>query len=383
MHTSSTIEVLPGGSAASGGSSQHRRPRRIQISVRADGLKNVASRLRLGKLSRVSDPYALLSVTGGPRDGTRIGRTETVRNNLTPDWCRIFIIDYWTPGMYFPITISLYDDNGPKKGNDHMAATPSASVRPGPKDVGMGEATFELSDVLSSPGNERSVEIQSYGGRIYIHAVDSLQAGSGSSGMTSGASSSLFASSSISSHGPSSSQHSSQGGGSMAAPLPPPPPSLGSTMKLQLRGLDMKNVEGGLLGLNRSDCYFVLEKKLIDHSSGITRWKPIYRSNHIKDSLNPYWDAFYVDAEMLCNLDLDWPLRIVVLDHDKKSRHKEVGSVEVTPNAMMRQKSADGNNADRDNAFQLNNGAGRICVLAADIVGGPIGIGLTGIPINL
>ena len=153
-------------------------------------------------------------------------------------------------------------------------------------------------------------------------------------------------------------------------------------MKLQMRGLDMKNVEGGLLGLNRSDCYFVLEKKLIDHSSGITRWKPIYRSNHIKDSLNPYWDAFYVDAEMLCNLDLDWPLRIVVLDHDKKSRHKEVGSVEVTPSAMMRQKSADGNNADRDNAFQLNNGAGRICVLAADIVGGAIGIG-SGVPINL
>ena len=387
MHTSSTIEVLPGGSAANGGSSQQ-RPRRIQISVRADGLKNVASRLRLGKLSRVPDPYALLSVTGGPRDGTRIGRTETVRNNLSPDWCRIFIIDYWTPGMYFPITISLYDDNTPKNKSDHMMATPSASaqqsapVRPGPKDGGMGEATFELSDVLSSPGNERSVEIQSYGGRISIHAVDSLQVESGSSGMTAGASSSLFASSSISSHAPSSSQHSSQGGGSMTAPSPPPPPSLGSTMKLQMRGLDMKNVEGGLLGLNRSDCYFSLEKKLIDHSSGITRWKPIYRSNHIKDSLNPYWDAFYVDAEMLCNLDLDWPLRIVVLDHDKKSRHKEVGSVEVTPSAMMRQKSADGNNADRDNAFQLNNGAGRICVLAADIVGGPIGIGI-GIPINL
>ena len=43
--------------------------------------------------------------------------------------------------------------------------------------------------------------------------------------------------------------------------------------------------------------------------------------------------------------------------------------VEVTPNAMIRHRSVDGNNADRDNAFQLNNGAGRICVLAADIVG--------------
>ena len=165
--------VSAGGSNSNGGStsshSQHRR-RRIQLSVRADGLKNVASKLKLGKLSRVSDPYALLSVTGGPNDGMRLGRTETLRNNLSPDWCRIFITDCWTPGMYFPITISIYDDNGPKDSN-HMA-TPSASmqqsaaVRPGSSDVGMGEATFELFDVLSSPGNERSVEIQSYGGKI-------------------------------------------------------------------------------------------------------------------------------------------------------------------------------------------------------------------------
>lgn len=353
-----------GGSSTS---SQHRR-RRIQLSVRADGLKNVASKLKLGKLSKVSDPYALLSVSGGPHDGMRLGRTETLRNNLSPDWCRIFLIDSWTPGMYFPITISLYDDNGPKDG-DHMA-TPSASVqqsspvRPGSSDVGMGEATFELFDVLSSAGNERSVEMQSYGGRIFVHAVDSLQGRSSSSGI-SGESSSLHASSSMSSHA-TSSLHSSQGG-SMTAPLPPP--SLGSSMRLQIRGLDMRNVESGLLGLNRSDCYFALEKKLIDHSSGITRWKPIYRSNHIKDSLNPYWDAFYVDCEVLCNLDLDWPLRIAVFDHDKKCRHKEVGSVEVTASAMIRHKSVAGNNADRENAFQLNHGAGRICVLVADIIG--------------
>ena len=130
-----------GGSPNGSSSSQHRaRRRRIQLSVRADGLKNVASKLKLGKLSKVSDPYALLSVTGGPHDGARIGRTETLRNHLSPDWCRVFLIDCWAPGMYFPITISLYDDNGPKKDNDHNMATPSgasvqqqsAPVRPGP-----------------------------------------------------------------------------------------------------------------------------------------------------------------------------------------------------------------------------------------------------------
>ena len=109
-----------GGSTSNGGStsshSQHRR-RRIQLSVRADGLKNVASKLKLGKLSPVSDPYALLSVTGGPNDGMRLGRTETLRNNPSPDWCRIFIIDCWTPAITIHLLLGLYNCNSLIPGN--------------------------------------------------------------------------------------------------------------------------------------------------------------------------------------------------------------------------------------------------------------------------
>ena len=325
-------------------SSSSREPRRIQVSVRAKDLKNAASRFKK------SDPYAVLVVSGGPFDRRRLGRTETIRNNLSPDWCRIFIVDYWAPGTFCPITVSIFDDNG-EKNTDPMRVM---SDRPGENDVGMGEATFDLHEIIDASGNERSVDLPSpYGGRICIHAVDSF------------AHSSCGRSSSA--HGVGSTSFHSNSSSASAAPVLPLQP-LGSKFKLHVRGLDMDNVESGILGLNRTDPYFEICKKLIDHSSGITRWKPIYRSAHMKNVLNPFWDEFYIDLEILCNCDLDWPLKLTVLDHDKKTKHKIVGSVEVTPSALMRHRSVNGNNADRENAFQLQNGAGRICVLSADVI---------------
>ena len=48
-------------------------------------------------------------------------------------------------------------------------------------------------------------------------------------------------------------------------------PALGY-IKLHLRGLDIKNVEPGLLGLGRSDPFFEIAKKNSDHAAGIVRW---------------------------------------------------------------------------------------------------------------
>lgn len=45
---------------------------RVQVTVSAEELKNT-SRRRL----QVADPYAVVSYSGGPYDGTEIGRTET------------------------------------------------------------------------------------------------------------------------------------------------------------------------------------------------------------------------------------------------------------------------------------------------------------------
>jgi hypothetical protein len=44
------------------------------------------------------------------------------------------------------------------------------------------------------------------------------------------------------------------------------------TFCLHLRGLDIKNVEAGLLGLGRSDPFYELSKKNADHAHGYVRW---------------------------------------------------------------------------------------------------------------
>jgi hypothetical protein len=41
---------------------------------------------------------------------------------------------------------------------------------------------------------------------------------------------------------------------------------------IQLRGLDIKNVEPGLFGLGRSDPFFELSRKNVDHAAGVVRW---------------------------------------------------------------------------------------------------------------
>lgn len=41
---------------------------------------------------------------------------------------------------------------------------------------------------------------------------------------------------------------------------------------IQLRGLDIKNVEPGVLGLGRSDPFYEISRKNADHSAGVVRW---------------------------------------------------------------------------------------------------------------
>ena len=59
-------------------------------------------------------------------------------------------------------------------------------------------------------------------------------------------------------------------------------------LNLQVRGLDIKNVEPGLFGLGRSDPFFEISKKDFDHSISYVKWNVVYRSEHIKNHLNPY-----------------------------------------------------------------------------------------------
>jgi C2 domain len=66
---------------------------RYQLSLEAENLP----RRFCGSL-RNPNPYAVVKVCGGPKEGTVVGRTEPIRHTLQPDWVECLFLD---TGEYF------------------------------------------------------------------------------------------------------------------------------------------------------------------------------------------------------------------------------------------------------------------------------------------
>lgn len=147
------------------------------------------------------------------------------------------------------------------------------------------------------------------------------------------------------------------------------------SVSMHLRGLDIKNVEPGVLGLGRTDPFFEISKKNADHAAGVVRWDVVYRSEHIFDHLNPFWKPFTLSMEQLCFCDPDWPLRITGFDWQRTGRHREIGHFETTLKGLQDNIAVRGN-ADRELAFEIMHedqitSMGLIVVLQADIIQQP------------
>ncbi|KAL7579556.1 hypothetical protein ACA910_007927 [Epithemia clementina (nom. ined.)] len=147
-------------------------------------------------------------------------------------------------------------------------------------------------------------------------------------------------------------------------------PATAGKVKLHFRGLDIRNVEPGFLGLGRSDPFFEIAKKTAQASVGASRWNTVYRSEYIKDHLNPFWEPFTIGLEDLCDGDLDSTLRVAVFDN-KKRGHRLIGSFQASLNQIKERVGVKGN-ADRDMAFDLllessTDSFGLLCVLSCEI----------------
>lgn len=159
-------------------------------------------------------------------------------------------------------------------------------------------------------------------------------------------------------------------------------PTVKGNASLHFRGLDIRNVEAGALGLGRSDPFFEVAKKIADPLKGATRWNSVYRSEVIDDHLNPFWKEFELGLEELCDGDLDSNLRISVFDA-RNSGHKLIGSIEVSINQLKEHVAIRGN-ADRKEAFELGyeetgrgqTGTGLMCVLKCDIFEKGVQVGI-------
>ncbi|CAB9509273.1 Copine-6 [Seminavis robusta] len=132
------------------------------------------------------------------------------------------------------------------------------------------------------------------------------------------------------------------------------------TFRFKFKGTKLKNVEGFF---GTSDPFFEIARKV--ESSGSQRWDNVFRSEDIRNNLNPEWKEATMDLSALCGGDLDLPLEISVFDHEKSGKHDPMGRFETSVNGLI--------NASKSNSsLTLTNKhkhSGTIEILTADVSG--------------
>ncbi|KAL7568731.1 hypothetical protein ACA910_021724 [Epithemia clementina (nom. ined.)] len=101
-------------------------------------------------------------------------------------------------------------------------------------------------------------------------------------------------------------------------------------LRIKMRGIKLKNVEGWV---GKSDPFFELSRKT-DTAGGLT-WDNVFRSETVKNNLNPDWQPATIELSKLCGGDLDAPIKISVFDYESKGGHVTMGSFETTVNGLI------------------------------------------------
>eukprot|EP00978_Attheya_sp_CCMP212_P015661 scaffold40347_cov55-Attheya_sp.AAC.2 len=114
---------------------------KLELSIHASKLKNVA-----GAFKGTSDPFAVvtkLSTKPGERPKV-LGKTEVIKNSVSPNWVKVFILDY-DLGTPCKIAINIFDEV--KKKNN----------------LGMGSAVMDVGQILGAHGNTKAKKIKKGG----------------------------------------------------------------------------------------------------------------------------------------------------------------------------------------------------------------------------
>ena len=313
---------------------------KVQIHLRAEKLTNLARGKWHGKRS---NPYAkVVSISHrqsfNENNNTAdviIGQTEVCHGTTSPQFTRSLILEHDEEEAWTHLRITIRDcrrlsssRKGQQRSGTNEEEDDGLSQRIARKPFGlnlyntnyhhsqdsddfycsdadpkMGEVEVEIGAILRSDGQEKQIEL-SEGGTLFVHIMQSVQ------GNDSG------------------------------------------VMDCHIRGLDVKNIESGLLGLGAVDPYFVISKKENDTQTGISRYYNVYKSEPIHDIINPYWKPFRIDMERLCNNDKNKQLKITIYDYEKRGQDRWLGEVNTSV-AEMIQRVAKCGNADRDSALRV------------------------------
>ena len=114
----------------------------IELSLHAVQLKRLSSTFP----RQSSDPFAV--VTQMQETGAVVlGRTETIHNTTSPQWIKLFLLDYEF-GTPLKLVVSIFDQDG---------AAP------------MGSAVFDVPEILAVRGATKAKRIMTTGGTIFAH----------------------------------------------------------------------------------------------------------------------------------------------------------------------------------------------------------------------
>lgn len=102
-------------------------------------------------------------------------------------------------------------------------------------------------------------------------------------------------------------------------------------LRMTMKGIKLKNVEGMF---SKSDPFYELSRKV--SAAGSLTWDNIFRSEVIKNNLNPEWKPATVELSKLCGGDLDAPILVSVFDHESKGPPVGMGSFETSVNGLLR-----------------------------------------------
>lgn len=284
--------------------------------LRAENLGNIAPHRWMGNKS---NPYAkleLVGVSGTSNQSIEVGKTEVIHGNLSPEWTEIFIIDHSESDNWTQLKVSIFDcrrsvkDEGSHAGGATAMAT---SIRVLPSFVGssrhdpvMGEANIEVGDILEMEGQQQECELDQ-GGSLFVRVTESVE------GEDEG------------------------------------------EFECQVRGLDVKNIEAGWLGLGAVDPYFEMSKKYL--VGGMPKWDVVYRSEHMPNIVNPYWRPFKLNLEKLCNCNLRKELKITLWDYESKRKPRLIGELPVSID-ILRENVTIGGNANRERALSFRDKVG-------------------------
>jgi len=132
------------------------------------------------------------------------------------------------------------------------------------------------------------------------------------------------------------------------------------TLQLKLCGRNLPDLDGILPGWgNKSDPFF----EVYGYDG-----KVIYKSEVIRDNLNPTWKTVNLDLNALTHGNLNVKVRMTVYDQDPDDKREYMGQVLLSVNSMLASSSSSSKSFNLVKGLKDNGGQGQVIVQEAKLV---------------